>query len=203
MKLTTLFLALGGLLLSSVAASAQSDVKIVTVSVQRLFDGYYKKDGVDARLQSVQQEAQAELTTRQQTIQAKEQEVLVMREEFQDLQAEFADNPLLSDEAKQEQLGAKELEIRTAIQEGQQMLQEFQQWQQATNQRLQRRQQELRNTLIEEIKEVVVAVANDENADLVLDTSDILNMQVTTVLYADPRLDITNKVLNTLNADAP
>jgi len=190
MKKIALILAFFGLLFSAAPLAAQ-DVKIVTVSMQRLFDGYFKRDDVDQRLQSVQQEAQAEQTQRQTALQEKEQAILAMREEL--------DNPMLSDDAKAE----KEEEIRAAIGEGQMMMQEFQQWQQQTAQRLQRRQQELRNTLVEEIKLVVVAVANDEGADLVFDTSDILNTGTPPVLYADPRLDITNKVLNELNKDAP
>lgn len=173
-------------------SAAHAEITIVTVSMQKLFDGYYKSAEANGRLESLQQEAQSEA-------QAKEAELQTMVEAIQTMQQDM-ENPALSDSAKEEMMA----EIQQKAAEGRQKQAEFQQWQQQTSGRLQARGQEIRNTLIEEIAGVVKEIAlKDHGADLVFDTSDILGSGVPTVLHASSDLDITNKVLVELNRDAP
>lgn len=173
-------------------ANAASALTVVTVSMQRLFDNYYKSAEANERLESLRAQAIEEAQTREGELQEMMVKVREMQEELQ--------NPMLGDEAKRN----KEAELQAFLERGRAKQMEFQQWQQATMNNLNQRGQEVRAGLIEEIVAVVRDVALKQySADLVFDTSDILNSGVPTVLYADSKLDITNRVLTKLNEAAP
>lgn len=172
--------------------AASAELTVVTVSMQKLFDGYYKSTEANQRLESIREQAVAEA-------QEKEKELQDMAEEIRSMQEELQ-NPVLSDSSKAE----KQAELQSVAEEGRRKQAEFQQWQQQTMGNLNQRSQEIRNSLIDEIVKVVNDIAlKDYAADLVFDTSDILGSGVPTVLYADTDLDVTDKVMIKLNADAP
>ncbi len=187
-KLLLPVLAMGALAFNA----ANAELSVVTVSMQKLFDGYYKSAEANTRLESLRENAVAEAQEKEQELQSVVETVNAKQEELQ--------NPMLSEEAKAE----KQAELQTIVQEGRQKQAEFQQWQQQTMNELNQRGQEIRRTLIEEIAKLVNEIAlKDFDADLVLDTSDIVGSGVPTVLYASDDLDITEKVLKKLNEDAP
>jgi outer membrane protein len=172
--------------------AASAELTVVTVSMQKLFDGYYKSAEANQRLESIREQAVAEAQEKEKELQAMAEQIRSMQEELQ--------NPVLSDQSKAE----KQAELQGVAEEGRRKQAEFQQWQQQTMGNLNQRSQEIRNTLIDEIVKVVNDIAlKDLDADLVFDTSDILGSGVPTVLYADTDLDITDKVMLKLNADAP
>jgi len=172
--------------------AASAEMTVVTVSMQKLFDGYYKSAEANSRLESIREQAVAEAQEKEKELQAMAEEIRTMQEDLQ--------NPVLSEDSRAEKQG--ELEAKAG--EGRRKQQEFQQWQQQTMANLNERSQEIRNSLIEEIVKIVNDVAlKDYSADLVFDTSDIIGSGVPTVLYADSDLDITDEVMKKLNADAP
>jgi len=172
--------------------AANAELTVVTVSMQKLFDGYYKSEQANQRLESIREQAVSEAQEKEKELQAMADQIRTMQEELQ--------NPVLSDESKK----AKQAELQQVAAQGQQKQREFQQWQQATMNNLNQQGQDIRKTLIDEIVKLVNELAlRDYKADLVMDTSDILGSGVPTVLYAADRLDITDKVLISLNADAP
>jgi Skp family chaperone for outer membrane proteins len=187
-KLLLPLLALGAIAFNP----AMAEVKIVTVSMQQLFDGYYKSTQANQRLDSIREQAMTEAQEKEKELQAMVEQIRSMQEELQ--------NPVLSDESKAEKQG----QLQELAQQGQQKQAEFQQWNQQTMADLNQQSQNIRKTLIEEISKIVNEMAlKDFSADLVLDTSDILGSGVPTVLFASDSLDITEKVLLKLNADAP
>ena len=187
-KLLMPVLAMGALAFTT----AHAELSVVTVSMQKLFDGYYKSAEANERLESLRENAVAEAQEKEKELQAVVETVNSKQEELQ--------NPMLSEDAKAE----KQAELQTIVQEGRQKQAQFQQWQQQTMNELNQRGQEIRRTLIEEIVKLVNEIAlRDFDADLVLDTSDIVGSGVPTVLYASDNLDITEKVLAKLNEDAP
>lgn len=187
-KLLITALVLGSLAFST----ASAELTVVTVSMQKLFDNFYKSTEANQRLESIRAQAVSEAETKQAELQTMAEEIRSMQESLQ--------NPMLADATKEEQ----QAELQAKAEEGRQKQAEFQQWQQQTMNNLNQRSQEIRNSLIEEIVKVVNDVAlKDSDADLVFDTSDILGSGVPTVLYADSDLDITDKVLLKLNEDAP
>jgi Skp family chaperone for outer membrane proteins len=169
-----------------------AEMVIVTVSMQELFDGYYKSAQANQRLDSIREQAMTEAQEKEKELQGMVEEIRTMQEELQ--------NPVLSDESKAE----KQAQLQAKAEEGRQKQAEFQQWNQQTMADLNQQSQNIRRTLIEEISKIVNEMAlKDFSADLVLDTSDILGSGVPTVLFASDDLDITEKVLVRLNADAP
>lgn len=188
-KLLITALVLGSLALSTASAA---ELPIRTVSMQKLFDGFYKSAEANQRLESIRAQAVSEAEAKQVELQEMAEGIRAMQEELQ--------NPVLSDAKKEE----KQAELQAKADEGRMKQAEFQQWQQQTMNNLNQRSQEIRNSLIEEIVKVVNDVAlKVYDADLVLDTSDILGSGVPTVLYADSKLDITDEVMSKLNENAP
>jgi Skp family chaperone for outer membrane proteins len=172
--------------------AANAELSVVTVSMQKLFDGYYKASEANQRLESLRENAVAEAQEKEKSLQDVVASVNAKQEELQ--------NPMLSDDAKAE----KQAELEQIVTDGRQKQAEFQQWQQQTMNELNQRGQEIRRTLIDEIVKLVNEISLKEfQADLVLDTSDIMGTGVPSVLYASDSLDITEKVLAKLNADAP
>ena len=172
--------------------AASTELTVVTVSMQKLFDGYHKSTEANQRLESIREQAVAEA-------QEKEKELQTMAENIRNMQEELQ-NPVLSDDSKAQ----RQTELQGIAEEGRRKQAEFQQWQQETMNNLNQRSQEIRNTLIDEIVKIVNDIAlKTYSADLVFDTSDILGSGVPTVLYADSDLDITDRVMLRLNADAP
>lgn len=181
-------LAMGALFVNA----ASAELTVVTVSMQKLFDGYYKSTEANSRLESIREQAVAEAQEKEQELQGMAEQLRTMQEELQ--------NPVLSDDSK----AAKQAELQQLAEQGRAKQAEYQRWQQQTMNNLNQRGQDIRRSLIEEIIKLVNEIAlKDYSADLVLDTSDILGSGVPTVLYASDSLDITDKVLIKLNADAP
>ena len=119
-------------------------------------------------------------------------------DEFKTIE-EQAQNPTLNEDAQKqatEELRQKERQIM----EKQRELQKFRTDTQA---RLIERRRQHRDLMIDEIKKVVMDVAREKNATLVMDTSDVTGLGVPSVLYADPAWDITDTVLQRLNANRP
>ena len=172
--------------------AANAELSIVTVSMQELFDKYYKSGEANMRLESLREEAVLEAQEKEKSLQDIVANVNAKQEELQ--------NPMLSDDAKAE----KQAELEQIVTDGRQKQAEFQQWQQQTMAELNQRGQEIRRDLIQEIVGLVKEIAlRDFRADMVFDTSDIMGSGVPTVLYASSSLDITAKILAKLNADAP
>jgi Skp family chaperone for outer membrane proteins len=172
--------------------TASAEMTVVTVSMQKLFEGFYKSAEASQRIESIRAQAISESEAKQAELGEMVEAIRLMQEELQ--------NPVLSDAKKEEKQG----ELQAKADEARMKQAEFQQWQQQTMNNLNQRGQEIRNTLIEEIIKVVTDVAlKEESADLVFDTSDTLGTPFPTVLYADSDLDITDKVLSKLNQDAP
>lgn len=172
-------------------ASAQGDIKIVTVSMERLFEGYHKSAEFRNRMNSVRTEAQTELETRRNAFQER---VTRFQERSEGLQ-----NPLLAEERRAEM----QRELQRELEQLRAAEQELQRWQQARMNQINQSEQNLRNELIREIREAVIAAAASSGATLVLDTSDVMNVGVATVIYAKPELDITDTVMRQLNRNAP
>lgn len=179
------------LLMTLVASVAAAETKIVTVSIVRLFEGYYKTTERMAQFESLNEQAMAEAESRQSRF---EQQVAELQELQEDLE-----NPMLSDSARE----AQEATVQQKFEEVRQLQFENQQWEQQTTQQLNQRMAVIQQELLGEIRDVVDVIARDEGARIILDSSDIGGRGIPTVIWADPRLDITDTVLRELNRNAP
>ncbi|KAF0093616.1 MAG: outer membrane protein [Puniceicoccaceae bacterium 5H] len=175
-------------MLATALVSGQN-LKVVTVSMSDLFDTYHKTEKFRERFSSLQQQAQSELNDKQADLQEQADQARALQEELQ--------NPVLSDSAKSE----KQAQLQQMVQGIQQQEQQVNQWRQQTMRDLQAQNNQKTQEFLGEIRDVVISVAKDEGADLVLDTSD--GNGVPAVVFAAPELDITAKVEQLLNKDQP
>jgi outer membrane protein len=178
-------------LIGCVFNPAWAELKVVTVSMSKLFDGYYKTQEVQTSFTNLGQQFQAETEEMAKPIRALEEQLQALAGELE--------NPLLSDDAKNAKMG----QIRAIQERGQRQLQEFNDWRQRKNEEINRNFQAKRVELIAEIVEVVKTTALRQGAQLIFDTSDVVGTGVPTVLFADPSLDISDVVLRAINAKAP
>lgn len=176
---------------SMIFSQISAQLSIMTVDVGTLYEGYYKTKEATEKLQGRFDTAKAQLD---EMIASGEVEV-----EAYKTMVEQAQNPALSDSARAEAEKDADLQmekIRT-------MQQEVQMFRQSTNNQLTQQQGTQRQFMLEEIKTIILEVAQQKSVDLVFDTSSGVNSGLPSVIYANPDWDSTAEVLAVLNADAP
>lgn len=178
-------------LLLAASVSAQN-VKVATVDMAVLLNGYYKTADANDKIRTAQESAQQEverLTTQGQALVS----------EYEELR-ERVENPALTDTARtvaQTDVATKETAIREKQQELQTLVQN-------TQRLLQGRIAQHRALLLDEIRKVAVERAQARGANLVVDTSGLGGGDgLPSVVYADPTWSITDEVLREINRDAP
>lgn len=169
---------------ASLSAFAQSTPVMVTVDMQSLYQNYERAAEARERFQSSVDNATEEVQTMQKEIQQ-------LQEELQTL------NDQLQSDALNE---AAESEMQEQLQEGISRLREkqmqVQEFRQQTQNFLRERSQSILQLHYREIQDVVAQIAEEIGADLVLNSSG------TMVVYAAESFDITDDVLERLNAQA-
>ena len=185
--LSALVLTLQSFIFNQVSA----EHSIMTVDVTTLYDNYYKTKEAGEKIQGRFDTAKAQLD---EMIASGEVEV-----EAYKTMVEQAQNPVLSNTAREDAERDADLQmekIRT-------MQQEVQMFRQSTNNQLSQQQSTQRQFMLEEIKTVILEVAQEKGVDLVFDVSTGINVGLPSVIYANPSWDSTDDVLVVLNADAP
>lgn len=172
-------------------AGADSNLKIATANMAQLYENYHRAVDAQAKFQSAVEDAQSQGESMM-----AEGNALV--EEYRGLMEE-AENPALSDDARDRARERAETKLAT-IREKER---EVQQFQVNTQRMLEQRQRSHRQLLLDEIREVVNTIASDNGATLVLDSSGQSALGIPTVIYADSSFDITDKALAELNKDQP
>ncbi len=181
------------LILSSMfgVVSFAQELKIITVDMGTLYSGYYKTKEANEKLKDSIDQAQS---------QAEELlgEGRSLAEEFNNLR-ERINNPALTDEFRNK----AKLEAQEKLKEIQDKEREIQQYQANTERSLQQRQRTHRDLMLDEIKKVVLKMAEKRGAALVFDTAGTSALGIPNVLYSNPRWDITDDVLVKINESAP
>lgn len=177
--------------LLAVTVQAQPAPKIAIVDMAKVYDGHYKTEEQNNKLNADKQKAEDEL-------QKLNGEGNALIKQFNDLKEQL-NNPTLSAEAKtktQQDLEAKAQEI-------QRKQNEVNAFRGNTSRSLQQRVNNFRQFLLEEISKVAVEVAKKKGATLVLDKSGATLLGIPGVLYFDPAYDITEEVAKEVNKDRP
>ena len=172
-------------------SSFAQELKIITVDMGTLYSGYYKTKEANAKLKDSIDQAQT---------QAEEllEEGRSLAEEFNNLR-ERINNPALTDEFRNK----AKLEAQEKLKEIQDKEREIQQYQANTERSLQQRQRTHRDLMLDEIKKVVLIMAEKRGADLVFDTAGTSALGIPNVLYSSPAWDISVDVLAKINENAP
>lgn len=181
----------GVLALSATAFSQGSSGRIVMVDLNRVFNEYYKTPIASAKLKETvdnynkEQEAMMEQYKRQTAELDKLREDSVKPEYTQEVRDQ-------KKKAVTEKLGE--------LKKTQDDITEFKRTHQLT---LDQNSQRMRKTILGEIQDVIARIAKDAGYSLVLDKSGNTLNGVSTVVYSQDSMDITDSIIKMLNRDQP
>jgi len=170
---------------------ASAEYSIITVDVSRLYEGYYKTKEATDKLQGRYDTAKAQLDEMMASGDVEVNAYQTMLEQTQ--------NPALSDSARKD----AEDDANLQMEKIRSLQQDVQTFQKSSQNQLAQQQATQRQFMLEEIKTVILEIAQDRKADLVFDISTGINVGLPSVIYANPAWDSTEDVLEVLNADAP
>ena len=182
---TVFFLAL----FTSWALSSQAQIKVGTVDMQKIFEGYYKKKQADEMLQ--QQGADAD-----KVIRGWEEDFKKANEEYRKLVEGANDQAVSAEERERRRKSAegKLVEIRD-------IEKTYTQFRRDAGTRIDEMKRRWQERIIQEIREVISRKAKAGSFTLVLDIGNRLDLPY--VLYTNGQNDMTDEVLSELNASAP
>jgi outer membrane protein len=176
---------------TALAGQAQTAPKIVIVDLAKIFDNHYKTLEQQAKLQADEAKAKDQLDAI-----TKEGNALV--EQYKELDDQ-SKNPTATADAK----AKAQADAQKKLDEIRQKQNEQQSFVQQTRNSLQQRFQTFKTLMLEEITKAVTQVAKEKGATLVLDKSGPTMVGVSSVVYFDPGMDITEEVMTLINKDRP
>lgn len=168
-------------------ASAQSMVKIGTVDMKRVFEGYYKTKDAEQRINEARNQAKKELEERMEGYQRGVAEVKKLNEEI--------DNPALSREARETKSKARDEKVS----ELKGLEREINEFRATREKQLQEQSGRMRQGIVDDINKVVNDKTKAENYDLVFDKSGMSLNGVSVLMTAKDSYDFTDSVITTLN----
>jgi outer membrane protein len=177
--------------LTMLTAHAQTPPKILVVDLAKLYDGHWKTQEQNAKLQADMAKAREQVGQFQKDGNA-------LLEQFKELD-EQSKNPAATAEAKAKAQG----EAQKKYDEIQQKRSELNSFAQNAQGTLRQRSQTFKALMIEEISKTAVDIAKKRGATFLIDKSGPTLAGVSNILYADPSLDITDEVMAEINKDRP
>jgi len=173
------------------AASAQAELVILTISVNKAAEQFYKVQNFLQELESSQKQAQEH-------VQSITDEGRGLEQEYKEL-ADQANSDILTESARKD--AAQDAQIK--IQEIQQKQNELRQFALNVERQMAARQSTQMSLFTKEIMAVVSDVSKERNATIVLDTSGASQNGMPVVLSSDDSIDITEEVIERINANKP
>ena len=184
------WLAMGLLMVFGAAAAGAAELKIATVDLDKVFTAHPKT-----------QAAEAELKKAEDVIQDEMEKMLAEGRAMEETVSKLIDasrNPMLNEEAR--------LRKRDEAEDKKTQLQEFQVRVRRTQEtKLKQMREQLMKTrqgIVDELTAAVADFAKAEGYDLVLDRSGMTMNAVPMLVYANPELDVTDKLIERLKAGA-
>ena len=174
---------------SAFTASAQT--KIGTVDMKKTFESYWKTKEAETKMSETRFTIKRDLDERNEKLKELQDSIEKLNEEIK--------KPELSKEKNQ----GKNKEREDKIVEWQNMMRTLQEYRVEKEKQLADQTLRIRNGLVDEIKKVVDAKVKSEGFDLVLDVSGNSINNVPVVLFANPKYDFTQEIVDKLNADHP
>jgi hypothetical protein len=145
--------------IAAAPVSAQAQMKVGTIDMKQVFDGYYKTKDAEAKINESRAQAQKELAERLDTFNKAQEQARKLNDE--------AGKAELSEKAKAEKVKG----LNEKLQELGVMQREVQEFQQTRERQLSEQSVRSRNSLVEEINKVVSDVVKANGYDLVFDKS--------------------------------
>jgi outer membrane protein len=193
MKKSSLRAWVGALTLSVILASqARAEMKVGTIDMQKVFNGYYKTRDAEDKLKEAQKAYKDELDTRMDTYKKNMDLINKLNEEM--------NKPDTSGASKDQ----KAQERDSKIQETKGLEKEITEFRQTREKQIQEQLKRMRDAIVEDIMKVVNEQVKTQNYDFVFDKSGFsANNIVSVVLYAKDSYDFSESVVSRLNASAP
>jgi outer membrane protein len=189
MKKLLLFVLATGLAFPT-ASFAQTSLKIGTVDMQRAFKEYNKTKDAEAKVNDAKTAAKKEFDDRAESYKKALDEINKLNQQF--------DSPALSGEAKAKM--SKERDEKIASLKS--LEREINDFRQTREQQLQAQAMRMRESIVQEITDVVLERVKSNGMDLVFDKSGQSTNYVPVVLYSRDSADFTADIITALNKKA-
>jgi|ERR1051325_8327133 outer membrane protein len=183
-------LALAASIVSPAVSFAQTNLKIGTVDMQRAFKEYNKTKDAEAKVNDAKNAAKKEFEERSDSYKKALDEINKLNQQL--------DSPALSSEAK----GKLSKERDDKIASLKSLEREINEFRQTREQQLQAQAMRMRESIVQEITEVVVERVKTNGMDLVFDKSGQSTNYVPVVLFSRDSADFTADIITALNKKA-
>jgi outer membrane protein len=181
----------GLLLLTLLGGSAMAQNHIATVDLRKVFDGYWKKKQAEAALKDRQTDMEKE--GRNMVDDYKK-----VKDDYQSLLTSANDQAVSTEERDKRKTAAEE-----KLRRMKEMEETITQYQRQASTTIGEQSQRMRSNILKEIRDVVNAKAKAAGYFLVIDTAAESVNSTPVFLYSNNESDITDAVLQQLNATAP
>ncbi len=179
-----------GVAVCMAASAGAAELRIATADLDKVFTAHPKTQAAEAELKKTEAAIQTDLEKMVAEGRGMEETVAKLRE--------ASKNPLLTEEARLQKRNEAEEKL-TALQEFQLRMRRTQE----TKLKQMREQvMKSRQGIVDELMAAVAGFAKAEGWDLVLDRSGLTMNGVPLVAYADPEMDVTDKLIGYLKASA-
>lgn len=190
MKMWMCVVVAGSLWLAGMVGGAQAQTPpggIVYVNLDKVFDEFYKTKLADGQLKEQADQYKTERTK--------------MVDDFKKMQDDFksardeAQDTALSEEARNARRG----EAEEKLVELREMENKIRRFEESRRRQLDEQTRRVRSKLVDEIKETLGTLAREKGYTAVLDSSGENLNGVSTVIYYDPKVEITDTLITLLN----
>lgn len=173
------------------APAQERRAAVVSVSMDRVFNEYFKTKQADAQLKAQAREFEDERKKLTEEQDRMNKEFTALREESQ--------NTALSEEVRAAKRSLAEEKLM-ALREQESKIRRFMELRQK---QLDDQSRRMRRSLVDEIRGVVKEYARERGVEVVLDASGNSMNGVEFAIYVDPRVDITSEIVKRLNQSQP
>jgi len=173
------------------AMSANAQLKVGTVDMNRIFSSYYKTKDAESRINEARNEAKKELDDRMDTHKKALDEINGINDQLKKSE--------LSKDAKDKlntSLNQKISDFRTAESE-------ITDFKNTREKQLQEQAVRMRNSIVQEINGLVQAKVKSDNYDLVFDKSGMSLNGVPVLVYSRDAMDFSDDIITQLNKNKP
>jgi outer membrane protein len=184
-------LAIGAFASASLLARAQSEPKILTVDMAKLYENDYKTQEKMVKMQADEKSAQAQYD--QMT-----KDLTALKAQYDELSEQTKDPTATADAKAKSQADAQK-----KVQEFQQKIADRNNFGATVQREFQQQMQNFHDMMMDEIGQKASEIAKRHGATLLLDKSGISVVGAHSVVYSDPSYEITDEVMAEINKDRP
>ncbi len=188
LKFSAMFCALAIVTVIGAGNAQAQKLKIATVDIQKLFDGYYRTAEQNQKFSEEFARIQKEGNERLTGIRALEETLVKLKKKIED--------PTLSENVRKD----AEIEFRKKFDDVKSMRTERGEFLGRRDRALKVRKQASLKATLEEIRKHIIDYSKSEDVDFVFDKSAV---NLGTLLYSKDSTDITPVILKMINKDAP